>query len=101
MDVIKLTKIINRQEGANLEFKRQWYDLENSNPKIAESARGEMIKDILSLANGNTSVAGETSFLIIGVSDETNEHGHRDLFDVITQKPISRQRLLDYYQKSP
>jgi predicted HTH transcriptional regulator len=77
-----------------LEFKSKWYNLEDANPKIAESAKGELIKDILSLANGNTNVAGEKSYLIIGVSDELN-NGVRDLSDVVSQKPITRQRLLD------
>lgn len=95
MNEITLKNLINKQEGASLEFKRQWYDLENPNPKKAESDKGEMIKDILSLVNGNTNVAGETSYLIIGVSNEVDKNGNRELFDVTSQKPITRQRILD------
>lgn len=93
MDTITLKKLLRKHEGANLEFKRQWYELEN--PKKAEAAKGEMVKDILSLANGNTNVAGEASYLVIGASNEIDEQGNRELFDVESAKPITRQRILD------
>ena len=93
MDTITLEKLLRRHEGANLEFKREWYDLEN--PRKAGAAQGEMIKDILSLANGNTNVAGEESYLIIGAANDIDEHGNRELFDVVSVKPITRQRILD------
>jgi hypothetical protein len=95
MDPITLKKLLRRHEGANLEFKRQWYELENPNMKKAEADKGEMIKDILSLANGNTNVAGEESYLFIGASNEIDAHGNRELFDVVSAKPITRQRILD------
>ena len=95
MDEITLRKILRRYEGANLEFKRQWYELESPNSKKAEADKGEMIKDILSLANGNTNGAGEESYLIIGAANETDESGDRELFDVVSAKPITRQRILD------
>jgi hypothetical protein len=95
MDTFVLKKLLRRQEGANLEFKRQWYELENPNPKKAEADKGEMIKDILSLANRNTNVAGEESYLVIGASNEIDELGNRELFDVVSTKPITRQRILD------
>jgi hypothetical protein len=95
MDEIALRKLIDKQEGASLEFKRQWYELESPNQRKAESAKGEMIKDVLSLANGNTNVAGEMSFLVIGASNEIDENGHRELFNVVSEKPINRQRILD------
>ncbi len=95
MDEILLTKLLRRQEGANLEFKRKWYELESSDPKKAEADKGEMIKDILSLANGNTNVAGEESYLVIGASDELDNVGYRELFDFVSAKPVTRQRLLD------
>jgi hypothetical protein len=95
MDETTLRKLLGRQESANLEFKRQWYDLESLDSKKGEASKGEMIKDILSLANGNTIVAGEKSYLIIGASNEMNENGCRELFDFSSQKPIARQRILD------
>lgn len=95
MNEITLMKILKKHEGANLEFKRKWYELENSNPKKAEGDKGEMVKDILSLANGNTNVAGEESYLVIGASNEIDESGNRELFDIESAKPITRQRILD------
>jgi hypothetical protein len=95
MNEITLRNILRRHEGANLEFKRQWYELENPNQKKAEADKGEMIKDILSLANGNTNVAGEESYLVIGASNEIDEYGNRELFDAISSKSITRQRILD------
>ena len=95
MDPITLKKLLRKHEGANLEFKRQWYELENPTQRKAEGDKGEMIKDILSLANGNTNVAGEESYLVIGVSNEIDERGNRELFDIASAKPITRQRVLD------
>lgn len=95
MDEITLRRILKMYEGANLEFKRQWYELENPNPKKAAADKGEMIKDILSLANGNTNVAGEESYLVIGASNEIDDSGNRELFDIVSAKPITRQRILD------
>jgi hypothetical protein len=95
MDTITLKKLLKRHEGANLEFKRQWYELESSNPRKAEGDKGEMIKDILSLANGNTTVAGEEAYLVIGAANEIDETGNRELSDVVSKKPITRQRILD------
>ena len=95
MESLNIKKLLSREEGANLEFKRQWYDLENSNSQIAKANKGEMIKDILSLANGNTNVAGEESYLVIGASDDKEDDGERELFEVVSLKPITRQRILD------
>ena len=95
MDKITLKKLLKKHEGASLEFKRQWYELENPNPQKAEADKGEMIKDILSLANGNTNVAGEESYLVIGASNEMDQNGNREIFNAESTKPITRQRILD------
>jgi len=62
MDINKLKLLISQNENAKLEFKEQWYH---------KSQKDEMIKDIISLANGNPQTVGEVAYLIIGVEDKT------------------------------
>ncbi len=82
MDVKKLQQLLTQTENITLEFKRKLYKLDDSDPKIQERQRGELIKDILSLANGNATTVGEKAYLIIGAADKLQADGTRTLFDV-------------------
>ncbi|MEM7342644.1 MAG: RNA-binding domain-containing protein [Chloroflexota bacterium] len=80
-----LINLLNQNESATLECKREWYKMNRSmSPEGWKRERDEMIKDILSLANGSATTVGEKAYLIIGASDTLNPDGSRDLFDVDT-----------------
>lgn len=94
MELKKLFQLLSQKEGANLEFKRQFYDIYGDDKEAKRRQKHEMIKDIISLANGNESVAGEPAYLIVGADNRVNELGYRDLFDISETKIPSEIELL-------
>ncbi len=94
MELKKLFQLLSQKEGANLEFKRQFYDIYGDDKEAKRRQKHEMIKDIISLANGNESVAGESSYLIVGADNGVNELGYRNLFDISETKIPSEIELL-------
>jgi hypothetical protein len=82
MDSRDLQRLLSQEEGPTLEFKREWYKLDDPNHDTKKRQRGELVKDVLSLANGNASVAGEPAYLIIGVDDKLDESGCREIFGI-------------------
>jgi hypothetical protein len=95
MDAERLRLLLQKSyETGAREFKREWYKIDASNPgPTVKRQKGELTKDILSLANGNAIVAGEEAYLIIGASNQINAEGTRDLFDV-AQTGIDTHRIL-------
>lgn len=77
----KLPFLLKQKEGTSLEFKREVYKLDIGG-EGEKRQKGELVKDILSLVNGNVLSVGETAYLVIGASNEFNPDGKRDLFDV-------------------
>jgi hypothetical protein len=82
MDEVRLRSLLTQQEGANLEFKQEFYKLRARTDEGRKREQAELIKDILALANGNANVAGETSYLIVGVGDTRNSDGSREIYGV-------------------
>ncbi len=83
METQELQSFLLQNESPTLEFKERWYKLEQTEPqKTRERELGELIKDVLSLANGNADVVGETAYLIIGAADKLGPNGTRPLYDV-------------------
>lgn len=85
----ELRRLICKNEGLKLDFKRE-YKLQSMPPDGADRQlwnqyiKGqwdELIKDILALTNGNVGVAKEAGILIIGVDDQLQPDGSRQLFD--------------------
>lgn len=93
MDAEQLRLLLSQNEGPSLEFKRDFYKIDSSDGETKRRQRDELIKDILSLANGNASVAGESAYLIIGADDALNADGSRDLYDV-GELTLSPKRIL-------
>jgi len=91
---IILQLLLSRDEGPTLEFKREWYKLSGEGESKARQ-RDELIKDILSLANGNAYSAGETAYLIVGAENQRNEDGSRTLYDVGDVVPTAAS-ILDF-----
>jgi hypothetical protein len=74
--------LLAREEGSTLEFKRKPYAIYTEDAREKERQRGEMIKDLLALANGNAITAGDTAYLVIGADNKRGDDGKRRLFDV-------------------
>lgn len=89
-----LLQLLVRSETLNLEFKQEFYKLDDDNQNVARASKHELVRDILALANGNALTAGETAFLIIGASNNRNSSGKRELFD-IDPALIDEKRILD------
>lgn len=83
MKTDELVLLLRAQEGPTLEFKSSWYAIDSDNQAAKSCQRDELIKDVLALANGSTSTAGETAHLIIGAHDQLDDDGSRQLTDAV------------------
>ena len=88
-----LFTLLSKEEGPTLDFKRKPYLIYAKDKTVKDKQRGELIKDILALANGNSIVAGDTAYLVIGAGDKKKEDGIRSLFDVGNHRLTSRNIL--------
>lgn len=77
----ELRNLLSQPEGSALDFKQEWYQLEGKE-ETPKRQKQELVKDILSLANGNTNTAGQDAYLIIGAADKFDENGIRPLQDM-------------------
>ncbi len=77
-----LLQLINRPEGPTLEFKREFYALDDPKQEKKKRQKDEMLKDLLALANGSTDTAGDIAYLIIGVSEDISPSGERVIYGV-------------------
>lgn len=73
---LELRKLLRQPEGPKLEFKQKFYAISS---KSEQRQWGELIKDILSLANGNIGYAAQPGYLIIGPEDKLDVSGKRRL----------------------
>lgn len=101
MNEKQLRLLLDQQEVSTVDYKREWYKVDKQYAqKTRIHQKGEMIKDILALANGNTSVAGETSYLIIGADDEAfDEQGHRVTYNILKPESIKDEYILSVINK--
>lgn len=65
----EISLLLEKEESPTLEFKRQWYWNDSTLPNEMGDKWGELIKDLISLANGYINKAGEYRYLIIGFSE--------------------------------
>jgi len=93
MDKTLLERLIKQQESASLDFKRELHKIFDQNGTTKSGHRDELIRDILSLANGNTTTAGETAFLIFGIDEEVNSSGERVIYGVTERIPSAKDIL--------
>ncbi len=87
-----LQRLLGEPEGPTLEFKRAWYGIDD--PAAKQQQRDELIKDILSLANGSPGTVGRDAYLIIGADDSFDSAGRRCLHDVGDLKPESLRQTI-------
>lgn len=98
----ELRSIISQPEGLKLDFKRE-YKLSNQAPanperqlwkQLIDGQWEELIKDILALTNGNSGTARQKGLLIIGVDDQLQSDGTRQLYDTSTLQ-LSQRQVID------
>lgn len=94
MDTLTLQHLLKQKEGPNLEFKAQFHQIFAEDGETKKRQRHELVKDILSLANGSASVAGEPAYLIFGAEDKLGSDGQRKLHDLSQHKLPSVAGLL-------
>ncbi len=81
-NTMELDDLLAMNESPKLDFKIIWKP---------EDLKGELIKDILSLANGNPHTVGEEGLLIFGISD--NKKNIRDMTDEMLLIPNTYRDL--------
>lgn len=94
MDTEQLRRLLAQEESPTLEFKSEPYHIDSADMDAKKRQRDEMIKDVLALANGNATVAGETAYLILGADDRLNSNGTRLVQDVGLNS-LPAKRILD------
>jgi len=87
MTIEELPTIIDQGENAKVDFKRQWYK--------KEDLKGEFVKDMLALANGDIHSIDKTAYLIIGIEDETKKAFKFDDTDIPRSLDKLTQQLLE------
>lgn len=93
MDSKHLEQLLTQQESGFLDFKQEFYKLDTGADEARKREKHELIKDILALATGNPSVAGETAYLVFGASDKTGPDGSRTL-RTVNENVRTRESLL-------
>jgi len=89
-----ISLLLQRDESPILEFKRQWY-WDDSTPSDEMADKwGELLKDIISLANGYLNCTGEHRYLIVGFSEK-----EKALYNVEFNK-IKKLKDLGGFKKS-
>lgn len=83
----EVQSFLYRREGVSLDFKSKMYELDSKNPDAVKWQKGEMIRDILSLANQNVSTVGRNGFLVLGVADKLPEDGPREVIGISSAIP--------------
>jgi hypothetical protein len=88
MDEKTLNKLLHEPK------EKDWFDFKStlklyqSDGKLVEKQRDELLKDILGLANGNSFITRETKYFIVGADDiKFDETGMRVLHDVDYKVP--------------
>ena len=92
------------RETAKVDFKIELYKINQPKPKVSleiqkwsdakEKQWGELIKDVLSLANGNVDFASDWGYLIIGAGDNLQQDGTPKLQD-IGDTTLNKKQILE------
>ncbi|MFN8382083.1 MAG: putative DNA binding domain-containing protein [Anaerolineales bacterium] len=98
IDTEQVKSLLLQEESSILEFKRQQYLIDDKDETVKKGQRDELIKDILSLANGNSITAGDTAYLIIGAENTKNNDGIREIQNV--EHILNTRRILDIINPS-
>ena len=88
-----IDSLLLKGENSRIEFKRQWYKIEDFH--------GELVKDLLSVANGGLETIGQTGYMLIGIEDTTKKIFDFDKSTLGTLEDLNKQlnkKMNDYSQ---
>ncbi|WP_318458579.1 NACHT domain-containing protein [Photobacterium leiognathi] len=68
--LVDIDVLLEKEESPILEFKREWYWNDKTPKNEMANKWGELIKDLISLANGYINKVGEHRYLIFGFCEE-------------------------------
>ncbi len=86
----EISLLLEKEESPTLEFKRQWYWDDSTLPHDMADKWGELIKDLISLANGYINKAGEYRYLIFGFSETEKKTYNLDVSNIKQLKNLTR-----------
>ncbi|MBO2623638.1 NACHT domain-containing protein [Shewanella algae] len=97
----EITILLEKEESPTLEFKKQWYWDDTTPPEEMADKWGELLKDLISLANGYINKVGEHRYLIFGFSETEKKTYSLDLDKVKQLKNLTRfkKNLLQKMEK--
>ncbi len=90
-----LEQLLSLEECGWLDFKQEMYKVADKKARDYDWQKNEMVRDILSLVNGNTHSAGKPAYLVIGAGDNRNPDGSRPLFDV-GNVALPKRQIMDW-----
>ena len=91
MEKSQLKSLLSNSENPKLEFKSKWYC---NTEKLDDKGWGEFLKDLITIANGNSGFTGQVGYLVFGASDEDSPNkSSREIFD------LARNGMLSDLQK--
>lgn len=93
-----LQRLLREHESPSLEFKRSWYRVDD--PAAKKQQRDELVKDILSLANGSPDSVGKHAYLVVGADDARGPLGQRQLHDVGDLNVEALRKMIIQYVSS-
>ncbi len=86
----EISLLLEKDESPTLEFKRQWYWDDSTLPNDMPDKWGELIKDLISLANGYINKVGEYRYLIFGFSETEKKTYNLDVSNIKQLKNLTR-----------
>jgi hypothetical protein len=86
----EISLLLEKEESPTLEFKRQWYWDDSTLSDDMADKWGELIKDLISLANGYINKAGEYRYLIFGFSETEKKTYNLDVSNIKQLKNLTR-----------
>lgn len=90
----ELLGVLQKDESPILEFKREWYWIEDAPNEDLGKKWGEFFKDLIGLCNGYLNFVGRDRFLIIGFCES-----EKKVFNVDTSKIRALQDLKAFKRK--
>lgn len=89
----ELHQLLQQDEHEALDFKRKPHSVYADDKGLAGNSQCELVRDVVALANGNTTAVGKTAYLIFGAEDKKGADGKRKLYDA-SDFFLSSERLL-------
>lgn len=101
-----LLSLVQNNESSILEFKKEWYWDDNTDAVTKQKQWGELIKDLISIANGYMQFVGKKRYLIVGFCEKTKTFNDitnnktKELLDIKSFQRDIKERLESFTNPS-